>query len=126
MEVPNAPNILNFLKNNTIFGKNSENMISAVNSTNFLRVMLKIPIYSCCFACCFTHVVLLMSFCLAFSTKKICKAKIKPLAPESIYVELNHLKKRWLLCYTCNTNVNIIEKHSDVLERSLDTNFLQV
>ena len=42
---------------------------------------------------------------------------------EGIYVELNLLRKSWLLCYTYDTNVNIIGKHSDVLERSLDMHF---
>ena len=28
-----------------------------------------------------------------------------------------------MLCYTYDTNVNIIGKHSDVLERSLDMHF---
>ena len=42
---------------------------------------------------------------------------------EGIYVELNLLRKSWLLCYTYNTNVNIIEKHSHVLERSLVIHF---
>ena len=42
---------------------------------------------------------------------------------EGIYVELNLLRKSWLLCYTYDTNVNIIEKHSDVLERSLVMHF---
>ena len=43
-----------------------------------------------------------------------------------MYVELNVLTKSWLLCYTYDTNVNIIENsdvHSDVLERSLDMHF---
>ena len=40
-----------------------------------------------------------------------------------MYIELNLLRKSWLLCYTYNTNVNIIEKHPDVLERSLDMYF---
>ena len=42
---------------------------------------------------------------------------------EGIYIELNLLVKSWLWCYTYSTNVNIIEKHTDVLERSLDMHF---
>ena len=42
---------------------------------------------------------------------------------EGIYIELNLRRKSWLLCYTYNTNVNITEKHPDVLERSLDMYF---
>ena len=42
---------------------------------------------------------------------------------EGIYIELNLRRKSWLLCYTYNTNVNITEKHPDVLERSLDLYF---
>ena len=42
---------------------------------------------------------------------------------EGIYIELNLLAKSWLWCYTYSTNVNIIEKHTDVLERSLNMPF---
>ena len=39
---------------------------------------------------------------------------------ESLFIELNFRKKKWLLCYTDNPNRNNISNHLDLLRRSLD------
>ena len=39
---------------------------------------------------------------------------------ESLFIELNFRKKKWLLCCTYNPNRNNISNHLDLLRRSLD------
>ena len=43
----------------------------------------------------------------------------------SLFIELNFCKKKWLLCCTYNPNRNNISDHLDLLRRGLDIYILQ-